>query len=75
MNPAHRKTREAESDRKDRLALAITAACGIAISSGVMASLIYLLVALASVVMARPAFSQAASAGARLQLQSVIDRM
>jgi len=75
MNPAQRKTKAAESDRKERLALAFTAACGVAISGGILASLIYLLVALASLVTARPAFSQAVPAGARVHLQSAIDQM
>jgi hypothetical protein len=72
MNPPQRKTQAAESQRKERLAMAFTAACGIAISSGIVASLIYLLVALASMVMARPAFAEAAPDGAQVQFQSAI---
>lgn len=67
MNSAQRKTQATESDRKERLALAFTAACGIAITGGILASLVYLLVALASMMVARPAFGQAAPTGAPLQ--------
>jgi hypothetical protein len=74
MNSSHRKTREAESERKATLALVLTAAAGIAISSGILASLIYLLVALASILV-RPVSAQPAPAGARVQFQSAINQM
>jgi len=48
MIEALRKMCAVESSRKDRLTLAFTAACSIAISSGTLASLIYLLLALSS---------------------------
>jgi hypothetical protein len=50
MNVALRKMGAVELDGKDRLALAFTAACGVAISSGILASLIYLLLDLSSTV-------------------------
>jgi len=58
-----------ESDGKGRLALIFTVACGVAISSGILASLIYLLLNLSSMTMVRPAVTQTdrVSAGVRLR--------
>jgi hypothetical protein len=58
MNVALRKMREVGFDRNDRLALAFIAACGVAIGSGILASLIYLLLDISSMVRMRPAVSQ-----------------
>ncbi len=74
MNEALRKMCGVESDGKEQLALAVTAACGIAISSGILASVIYLLLALASMVMVRPSFTQSARVGAGVRLQSGIEK-
>jgi hypothetical protein len=55
MNSIPGKRNAIESERKERLALAFTTACGVAISTGILASLIYLLLALSSLVLVRPA--------------------
>jgi hypothetical protein len=59
-----------ESDGKGRLALIVTVACGVAISSGILASLIYLLLNLSSMAMVRPAVTQIARVSAGVRLQS-----
>jgi hypothetical protein len=70
MIEALRTMREVGLDGKDRLALAFTAACGVAIGSGILASLIYLLLNISSMVRMLPAFSQSAPVGERVRLQS-----
>ena len=50
MNMALRKMGAVELEGKDRIALAFTAACDVAIRSGILASLIYLLLDLSSTV-------------------------
>ena len=57
-----------ESDGKGRLALTFTVACGVAISSGILASMIYLLLALLSMV--GPAFAESTPVGAEAPLLS-----
>jgi Tol biopolymer transport system component len=74
MSEALRKTRAIESERKERLALAFTAACGVAITGGILASLIYLLLALSSMVLVRPAFAQSAPVEAGVLLESGIEK-
>jgi hypothetical protein len=74
MNEALRKVRAVKWQGKERLAQVFTAACGIAISSGILASLIYLLLALSSMAMVRPAFAQSAPVGAGMRLQSGIEK-
>jgi Tol biopolymer transport system component len=70
MSEALRKTRAIKSESKERLALAFTAACGIAISSGIIGGLIYLLLALSSMILARPAFAQSVPVEAGMLLES-----
>jgi hypothetical protein len=69
MSEALRKRIQTESDRTERLALASTTACGVALPGGAIASLVYLLVALSSLVLARPSFAQpvAEAPGVRLE--------
>jgi hypothetical protein len=43
-----------EADRRGQISLAIMAACGIALNSGIIASLVYLLLALGSRYTVRP---------------------
>jgi hypothetical protein len=79
MNEAQRKmcsieSDVAKSDRKERLALAILAACFVAISSGILAALIYFLLALSSILTARPPFAKGAPVGAGVWLQSGIEK-
>ena len=74
MNSIPGKRHAIESERKERLALAFTTACGVAISSWILACLIYLLLALSSLVLARPAFAQSSPASAGVQLQSGIEK-
>jgi hypothetical protein len=59
-----------ESGGKGRPALIFTVACGVAVSSGILSSLIYLLLDMSSMVRMRPAFSQSSPAGAGAPLQS-----
>src|ERR1039458_6233839 len=69
-----RKRNKIEAGRRERLALAITAACSVALSGGVIASLIYLLLALASLMAAPPAFAQTAPVGAGVRLEAGIEK-
>jgi Tol biopolymer transport system component len=71
---AMRKRSTIEAGRRERLALAITPACSVALSGGVIASLIYLLLALASLMAARPAFAQTAPVGAGVRLEAGIEK-
>jgi Tol biopolymer transport system component len=54
--------------------MAITAACGVALSSGLIPALIYLLLALAPLVAVRPGFSQPAPVSAGVRLQAGIEK-
>jgi hypothetical protein len=74
MNEALRKTHAVEWQGKERLAQVFTAACGIAVSSGILAGLIYMLLALSSMAMLRPAFSKRAPVGAGVRLQPGIEK-
>ena len=58
------------SGGKGRLSLTLTVACGVAISSGILASLIYLLLDLSSMAMGRRAIAQIDVVGTRMRLQS-----
>jgi hypothetical protein len=58
----------------DQLAMAITAACGVWLSSGLIPALIYLLLALAPLVAVRPGFSQPAPVSAGVRLQGGIEK-
>ncbi len=68
MNSVMRKQRGLESISTERLALAFTHACGVAISIGILAALIYLAVAIASIVTMHPAFDQAGPEAPRVQV-------
>jgi hypothetical protein len=74
VSEAMRKRNKIEAGKRKRLALAITSACSVALSGGVIASLIYLLLALASLMAARPAFAQAAPVGAGVRLEAGIEK-
>ena len=74
MNETQRKMCSIESDVtksawKERLALAILAACFVAISSGILTALIYFLLALSSILTVRPPFAKGAPAAAGVWLQ------
>ncbi len=74
MSEALRMRRRIEAARAEHLALTFTAACGVALSGGVIAALIYLLLALAPLVAVRPAFSQSAPVSAGVRLQTGIEK-
>ena len=74
MSEAMRKRSEIEVGRRERLALGLTAACSVALSGGVIASLIYLLLAFASSMATRPAFAQTAAVGAGVRLEAGIEK-
>src|SRR5579863_2316151 len=74
VSEAMRKRNRIEAGRRERLALAITAACSVALSGRVIASLIYLLLALASLMAVRPAFAQTAPVGAGVLLEDGIEK-
>src|SRR5579863_1041519 len=74
VSEAMRKRNRIEAGRRERLALAITAACSVALSGRVIASLIYLLLALASLMAVRPAFAQTAPVGAGVLLEAGIEK-
>ena len=74
MSEAMRKRSKIEAGRREQLALGLTAACSVALSGGVIASLIYLLLALASLMAARPAFAQSAPVGAGVRLEAGIEK-
>jgi hypothetical protein len=57
-----------ESDWMERVGVAIMAAAGVALSTGVIAAFIYLLIALTSIVSARPAFPQSVPAGSEASM-------
>ena len=63
-----RMRRKIQAARTERLALTFTAACSVALSRGVIAALVYLLVAMVPLVAVRPAFIQSPSAGAGVRL-------
>jgi len=58
------------SDGKGWLSLTLTVVCEVAISSGILAGLIYLLLDLSSMAMGRRAIAQIDVVGARMRLQS-----
>jgi hypothetical protein len=74
VSEAMRKRSKIEAGRREQLALGLTAACSVALSGGVIASLIYLLLALASLMAARPAFAQTAPVGAGVRLEAGIEK-
>jgi Tol biopolymer transport system component len=63
-----------QTDRTERIALAITAAVGVALSTGVIAALIYLLVALGPLMSPPIAHAQAVPPAAGVQLQAGIEK-
>jgi Tol biopolymer transport system component len=67
-----RRTREPTG--KDQLAMVMTAACGVALSTGLIPALIYLLLALAPLVALRPGFGQSAPPSAGMRLQAGIEK-
>ena len=74
MSEAMRKRSKIEAGRRERLAFGLTAACSVALSGGVIASIIYLLLALASLMAAPPAFAQTEPVGAGVRLESGIEK-
>jgi len=74
MNKAHGNRRRIDGGSQEQLALVFTASCGMALSSGVIASLVYLLLTMASLVAVRPAIGQAAPVSAGVRLQAGIDK-
>jgi Tol biopolymer transport system component len=74
VSEAMRKRSKIEAGRREQLALGLTAACSVALSGGVIASLIYLLLALASLMAAPPAFAQTAPLGAGVRLEAGIEK-
>ena len=69
-----RKRSKIEAGRREQLALGLTAACSVALSDGVIASLIYLLLAFASSMASPPAFAQTAHVGAGVRLEAGIEK-
>ena len=74
MSEAMIKRSKIEASKRERLALGLTAACSVTLSGGVIASLIYLLLALASLMAARPAFAQTTPVGAGVRLEAGIEK-
>jgi hypothetical protein len=74
VSEAMRKRSKIEAGRREQLALGLTAACSVALSGGVIASLIYLLLALASLMASRPAYAQSAPVGAGVRLEAGIEK-
>jgi Tol biopolymer transport system component len=74
VSEAMRKRSKIEAGRREQLALGLTAACSVALSGGVIASVIYLLLALASLMAARPAFAQSAPIAAGVRLEAGIEK-
>jgi Tol biopolymer transport system component len=74
VSEAMRKRSKIEAGRREQLVLGLTAACSAALSGGVIASLIYLLLALASLMAAPPAFAQTAPLGAGVRLEAGIEK-
>ena len=71
MTEAMRKRSKIKAGRRERLTLAITA---VALRGGVIASLIYLLLTLAWLIAAPPAFTQTAPVGAGVRLEAGIEK-
>ena len=74
MSETMRKRSEIDAGRREQLTLGLTAACSVALSGGVIASLIYLLLALASLMAAPLAFAQTAPVGAGVRLEAGIEK-
>ncbi len=75
MSEALREQRKIEANRGERLALAVTAACACALSSGIIAALVYLVLALASMFAARSASAQTAPAAVGVRPQAGIGKV
>jgi hypothetical protein len=58
MNPDLKKRRE--SGKSDQLAYAFTVACDVALTAGIIASILYFLLSLASLITMKPALGQIA---------------
>jgi hypothetical protein len=63
MNRILRKRYRVEADWRERMALAFTTAAGVALSVGVIAALVYILMAMASLVSIGPSISGLSPAG------------
>ena len=74
MSEVQRNRSKIEADKREQIALAMTAACGVALSGGVIAAMVYLLMALSSLVVVRPAFARSVPAGTRARLESGIGK-
>jgi Tol biopolymer transport system component len=74
VNKILKNARSLRADWQERVALAITAAIGIALSTGVMAALIYLLIALGSLMYSHIAYAQAAPPAAAVRLEAGIEK-
>jgi Tol biopolymer transport system component len=73
VSEAMRMKSKIEASRRERLALGFTAAGSVVLSGGVIASLIYLLLTLASLI-AAPAFAQTGPVGAGVRLEAGIEK-
>jgi hypothetical protein len=60
MSPTRKKSREPGGSRTEQLGYAFTVACDVALTAGIFASILYLLLALASLLTMKPAFGQLA---------------
>jgi hypothetical protein len=74
MSEDLRMRRKTQAARTEKLALTFMAACSVALSSGVIAALIYFLLALASLVTVRPAFAQSTPVAAGVRLEAGIEK-
>jgi len=74
MSEELRMRQQIKADKREKFALALTAACGVALSGGVLAALVYLLLAFMPLAAARPAFGQSAPVGAGVRLQAGIEK-
>jgi WD40-like Beta Propeller Repeat len=63
-----------KTDWQERIVLALTAAISVALSTGVIAALLYLLIALGSLISSPTAFAQAGPPAAGVQLQAGIEK-
>jgi Tol biopolymer transport system component len=74
MNRILRNAQRLQSDWHERIALAIAGAIGVALSTGVIAALIYFLLAVGSLISSPAAYAQAAPPAAGVQLQAGIEK-
>jgi Tol biopolymer transport system component len=74
VNEILKNTSSLKADWQERIVLTITAAIGIALSTGMIAALLYLVIAFGSLIASPTAYAQAAPPPAGVQLQAGIEK-